>query len=111
MTGTPRAPWTPEEDKDLRALVLSANSVDTYCQGSKPDHFFGTPPGKHTEELCALRRIKKFVQSLMSLEALAPVFSSSSCVSPQSASCSENYAIRYEASGRTITFEDGSLIT
>ena len=24
-------------------------------------------------ELCALRRIKKFVQSLMSLEALAPV--------------------------------------
>jgi hypothetical protein len=28
-------------------------------------------------ELCALRRIKKFVQSLMSLEALAPVFRSS----------------------------------
>src|SRR5580704_13964049 len=20
-----------------------------YCQGSKPDHFCGTPPGKHTE--------------------------------------------------------------
>jgi hypothetical protein len=29
MTGTPRAPWTPEQDKKLRALVLSANSVDT----------------------------------------------------------------------------------
>jgi hypothetical protein len=48
MTGTPRAPWTPEQDKELRALVLSANSVH-YCQGSKPDHFCGTPPGKHTE--------------------------------------------------------------
>jgi hypothetical protein len=31
-----------------------------------------------------LRRIEKFVQSLMSLEALAPVFSSISSVSPQS---------------------------
>jgi hypothetical protein len=32
MTGTPRAPWTPEQDKELRALVLSANSVDTIAQ-------------------------------------------------------------------------------
>jgi hypothetical protein len=29
MTGTTRAPWTAEQDKKLRALVLSANSVDT----------------------------------------------------------------------------------
>ena len=55
-------------------------------------------------ELYALRRIKKFVQYFMSLEALAPVFSSSSCVSAQS-SCSEYSAIRPEVSGRTITFE------
>jgi hypothetical protein len=27
MTGTPRRPWTPERDKELRALVLSANST------------------------------------------------------------------------------------
>jgi hypothetical protein len=32
MTGTPRAPWTPEHDKELRALVLSANSVDTIAK-------------------------------------------------------------------------------
>jgi hypothetical protein len=32
MTGTPRAPWTPEQDKELRALVLSANSVDTIAK-------------------------------------------------------------------------------
>ena len=32
MTGTPRAPWTPEQDKKLRALVLSANSVDTIAE-------------------------------------------------------------------------------
>jgi hypothetical protein len=32
MTGTPRAPWTPEQDKQLRALVLSANSVDTIAK-------------------------------------------------------------------------------
>jgi hypothetical protein len=32
MTGTPRAPWTPEKDKELRALVLSANSVDTIAK-------------------------------------------------------------------------------
>ena len=32
MTGTPRAPWTPEQDKELRALVLSANSVDTIAE-------------------------------------------------------------------------------
>ena len=29
MKGTPRAPWTPEQDKKLRSLVLSAKSVDT----------------------------------------------------------------------------------
>jgi hypothetical protein len=29
MTGTPRAPWTAEQDKKLRALVLRAKSVDT----------------------------------------------------------------------------------
>jgi Myb-like DNA-binding domain len=32
MTGTPRAPWTPEQDKKLRALVLSANSVNTIAK-------------------------------------------------------------------------------
>ena len=32
MTGTPRAPWIPEQDKELRALVLSANSVDTIAK-------------------------------------------------------------------------------
>ena len=32
MTGTPRRPWTPERDKELRALVLSANSVDTIAR-------------------------------------------------------------------------------
>jgi len=32
MTGTPRAPWTPEKDEELRALVLSANSVDTIAK-------------------------------------------------------------------------------
>jgi hypothetical protein len=32
MTGTPRQPWTPERDKELRALVLSANSVDTIAR-------------------------------------------------------------------------------
>jgi hypothetical protein len=32
MTGTPRAPWTPEKDKELRALVLSANSVDAIAK-------------------------------------------------------------------------------
>ena len=31
MTGTPRRPWTPG-DKELRALVLSANSVDTIAK-------------------------------------------------------------------------------
>jgi hypothetical protein len=32
MKGTPRAPWTPEQAKKLRALVLSANSVDTIAE-------------------------------------------------------------------------------
>jgi hypothetical protein len=32
MTGTPRRPWTPEQDKELRALVLSSNSVDTIAR-------------------------------------------------------------------------------
>ena len=32
MTGTQRAPWTPEQDRELRALVLSANSVDTIAK-------------------------------------------------------------------------------
>jgi hypothetical protein len=32
MTGTPRAPWTQEQDKELRALVLSANSIDTIAK-------------------------------------------------------------------------------
>ena len=54
-------------------------------------------------ELCVLRRIKKFVQSLMSLEALAPVLSSISYVSPQSTSCSKNSAIRPQVSGRTTS--------
>jgi hypothetical protein len=32
MTGTPRAPWTPEQDKQLRALVFNASSVDTIAK-------------------------------------------------------------------------------
>jgi Fe2+ transport system protein FeoA len=32
MTGTPRGPWTPEQDKELRTLVLSSNSVDTIAR-------------------------------------------------------------------------------
>jgi hypothetical protein len=54
-------------------------------------------------ELCVFRRIKKFVQSLMSLKALAPVLSSISYVSPQSTSCSKNSAIRPQVSGRTTS--------
>jgi hypothetical protein len=45
MTRTPRAPWTPEQDKELRALVLSANSVDTIAQALNRT-ICGTPPGK-----------------------------------------------------------------
>ena len=54
-------------------------------------------------ELCVFRRIKKFVQSLMSSKALAPVLSSISYVSPQSTSCSKNSAIRPQVSGRTTS--------
>jgi hypothetical protein len=32
MTGTPRAPWTPERDKELRSLVLSGHSVDSIAK-------------------------------------------------------------------------------
>jgi hypothetical protein len=32
MTGTPRAPWAAEQDKKLRALVLSSSSVDTIAK-------------------------------------------------------------------------------
>ena len=32
MTGTLRRPWTPERDKELRALVLSGNSVDAIAK-------------------------------------------------------------------------------
>ncbi len=32
MTVAPRAPWTAEQDKKLRALVLNANSVDTIAE-------------------------------------------------------------------------------
>jgi hypothetical protein len=32
MTGTPRRPSTPKRDKELRALVLSANSADTIAK-------------------------------------------------------------------------------
>jgi Fe2+ transport system protein FeoA len=32
MKGTPRRPWTPEQDKELRTLVLSSNSVDTIAR-------------------------------------------------------------------------------
>jgi hypothetical protein len=49
MTGTPRRPWTPERDKELRELVFSASSAETYWQGSKPDHFCGTSQSKYTE--------------------------------------------------------------
>src|SRR5258705_12563357 len=37
-TGMPRAPWTAEQDKKLRALVLRASSVDiiTLDDGVKP---------------------------------------------------------------------------
>ena len=49
MKGTPRAPWTPEQDKKLRALVLSAKSVDTIAEALNRTHFCGTSQGKHTE--------------------------------------------------------------
>jgi len=49
MTGTPRAPWTAEQDKKLRALVLSASSVDTIAKTLKPHHFCGPSQGKHPE--------------------------------------------------------------
>ncbi len=29
MTGTPRRPWTPERDKELRELVFGASSAET----------------------------------------------------------------------------------
>jgi hypothetical protein len=32
MTGTPRPPWTPAQDKELQALILSANSVETIAK-------------------------------------------------------------------------------
>ena len=32
MTGTPRRPWTPEQGKELRTLVLSSNSIDTIAR-------------------------------------------------------------------------------
>jgi hypothetical protein len=32
MTGTPRRPWTPERDKELRELVFSANSTETIAK-------------------------------------------------------------------------------
>jgi hypothetical protein len=32
MIGTPRRRWTPAWNKELRALVLSANSVDTIAK-------------------------------------------------------------------------------
>jgi hypothetical protein len=49
MTGTPRRPWTPERDKELRALVLSSNSVDTIARTLKQDQFCDTSQGKHTQ--------------------------------------------------------------
>ncbi len=52
----PRAPWIPEQDRELRALVLSANSVDTIAGGSKPDHFCGTRPGSRAELEISTRR-------------------------------------------------------
>jgi hypothetical protein len=32
MTGTPRRPWTPERDKELRELVFSASSAETIAK-------------------------------------------------------------------------------
>src|ERR1700682_2142429 len=32
MKGTPRAPWTPERDKELRELVFSASSAETIAK-------------------------------------------------------------------------------
>jgi hypothetical protein len=32
MTATPRPPWTVEQDKELQALILSANSVETIAK-------------------------------------------------------------------------------
>jgi hypothetical protein len=49
MTGTPRAPWTSEEDKKLRALVLSANSVDTIAEALNRTHFCRPSQSKHPE--------------------------------------------------------------
>ena len=59
-------------------------------------------------ELCVLRRIKKFVQSLMSLEALAPVLSSISYVIHLMLKklCNPASSLRTDY----LTFEDGLLI-
>jgi hypothetical protein len=32
MTGTPRSPWTTEQDKELQALIFSASRVETIAQ-------------------------------------------------------------------------------
>ncbi len=32
MTGTPRRPWTPERDKELRELVFGASSAETIAK-------------------------------------------------------------------------------
>jgi hypothetical protein len=32
MTGTPRSPWTTEQDKELQALIFSAIRVETIAQ-------------------------------------------------------------------------------
>jgi hypothetical protein len=32
MTGTPRPPWTAEQDKELQALIFSASRVETIAE-------------------------------------------------------------------------------
>src|SRR6266481_5968578 len=49
MTGTPRAPWTPRAGQRAPSARPECEQRRDYCQGSRPDHFCGTPQGKHTE--------------------------------------------------------------
>jgi len=50
VTGTPRAPWTPEQEKELRALVLSGHSVDSIAKALNRTAFCGASQGKHPED-------------------------------------------------------------
>jgi hypothetical protein len=46
MTGTPRRPWTPERDKELRKLAFSASSAETIAETLNRTTF--TSQGEHS---------------------------------------------------------------